>query len=297
MGLQPTIQMFQSYKILHLEPTSACNAACPQCAREVDPSFDKENIQHLTLEKLKTLVGDADIKNLDKMFMCGNYGDPAAGTHTLDIYKYFRAINPSISLGMNSNGGLRSTDWWTRLGKLLNQPRDYVVFSIDGLEDTNHLYRVNVNWNNVIKNASAYIEAGGLAHWDMLVFEHNKHQVDQVQELAKNLGFKWFRAKVSKRFDLYPVTFLQPPKEWKNPIVSKGIIECQAIKDSSFYISADAKTYPCCYLGGTDYTIDTFDYVSSTWSTTTPNSVCLHTCNKNAQGTSFSNQWQREVEF
>jgi len=297
MGLQPITTMFQSHKTLHLEPTTACNAACPQCAREVDTSFDKENTQHLTLEKLKTLVSDNDIKNLDKMFMCGNYGDPAAGTHTLDIYRYFRTTNPSISLGMNSNGGLRSTDWWIELGKILNRPKDYVVFSIDGLEDTNHIYRVNVNWNNVIKNASAYIEAGGLAHWDMLVFEHNEHQVDQAQELAKNLGFKWFRAKVSKRFDLYPVTFLQPPKKWKNPIVSKGAIECQALKDSSFYISADAKIYPCCYLGGTSYTIDTFDYISSSWNTNTPISVCLHTCNKNTQGTSFSNQWQREVEF
>jgi MoaA/NifB/PqqE/SkfB family radical SAM enzyme len=297
MGLQPITMMSQSHKILHLEPTTACNAACPQCAREADTSFDKEDVQQLTLEKLKTLISDADIKNLDKMFMCGNYGDPAAGSHTLDIYRYFRKINPTIALGMNSNGGLRNTNWWAELGKILNQPKDYVVFSIDGLESTNHIYRVNVVWNNVIKNVNAYIEAGGLAHWDMLVFKHNEHQVDQAQELAKELGFKWFRAKVSKRFDIYPVTFLKPPKKWENPVVSKGVIECSALTDSSFYISADAKIYPCCYLGITDYTLDKFDQIASTWNTSSPNPVCYRTCNKNTQGTSFSNQWQREVEF
>lgn len=289
--------MLPLHKILHLEPTTACNAACPQCARETDSTFDKSSTQQLTVKQIAELVSDDTIKNLDKMFMCGDYGDPAAATHAIDIYKHFRRINPSISLGMNSNGGLRTTAWWSELGTILNQPKDYVVFSIDGLEDTNHIYRVNVNWSKVIENAKAFIAAGGLAHWDMLVFEHNEHQIDQAQELAKQLGFKWFRAKVSKRFNLFPVDFLQPPKKWQDPVVTAGFIDCQILNDASFYISANGKVYPCCYLGTTDYTLDKFNQVSSTWNTASPNPVCYRTCNKNTQGTSFSNQWQREVEF
>jgi len=33
------------------------------------------------------------LRNLDKMVMCGNYGDPAAGKHTLGILSYFRGLN------------------------------------------------------------------------------------------------------------------------------------------------------------------------------------------------------------
>ena len=50
-----------------------------------------------------------------------------------------------------------------------------VTFGIDGLQDTNHLYRISTNFDKIIKNAKAFIDAGGFAKWHMLVFEHNEH--------------------------------------------------------------------------------------------------------------------------
>lgn len=286
-----------SPKILHIEPTDACNAACPQCARETDKTFDKNNLHHLTVEQIKNQFNEDTIRSLDKMFMCGNYGDPAAGKYTLDIFRYFRKINPSITLGMNTNGGLRSTAWWSKLASILNQPRDYVVFSIDGLADTNHIYRVNVNFSKVIANAKSFISAGGSAHWDMLVFEYNEHQVDSAEQLAKEIGFSWFRAKVSKRFNSHPISFLQPPKAWQDPIITKGNIECSALNESSVFMSAQGNIYPCCWLGYTDYTIDKFISVQQSWTTESPNKTCEQTCTKNIHGTSFTNQWQHSVEL
>lgn len=286
-----------SPKILHLEPTDACNAACPQCAREQPSLFDKSNLHHLTLPQIKELFNDEQIQQLDKMLMCGVYGDPAAGKHTLEIYEYFRSINPTITLGMNTNGGLRQPQWWANLGKILNLQTDYVVFSIDGLSDTNHIYRRNVNWDTVIKNAQAYIKHGGNAHWDMLVFEHNQHQVDQAEKLAQELGFKWFRAKVSRRFNEYPVEFLKRPKRWADPIVNSGVIECQALKEHSLYISAKGTLYPCCFLGITNLDLEKFDTVQESWDSPNPNSVCASVCTTQGTSNSFKNQWQREVEF
>ena len=198
-------------KVLHLEPTDVCQAACPLCARELDPAFNKSLKHHLTVEQVQQHLSDAAIGNLDKMFMCGNYGDPAAGLYTLELYDYFRKINPTITLGMNTNGGIRGQWWWNQIGLRFNQPRDYVVFSIDGLEDTNHIYRKNVNWNSVMFNAQAFIDAGGSAHWDMLVYKHNEHQVDACEQLARDMGFKWFRAKVSKR---EYINGLEEPSGW-----------------------------------------------------------------------------------
>jgi len=292
----------QDVKILHIEPTDACNAACPQCLRETDVTFNKNDLHHLTVEQIKGLVDEDSIRNLSKMYMCGDYGDPAAGKHTLEIYRYFRTINPTITLGMNTNGGLRGVNWWQELAEIMYQPnkypQEYVVFSIDGLSDTNHIYRVNVDYNKVIANAQAFIRAGGRAHWEMLVFDYNEHQVDSAEQIAKDLGFKWFRAKVSKRFRTHPVDFLQPPKAWKDPVVTKGDISCQALNESGLYISAKGVVYPCCWLGSDpQLTLLNFNTVQTSWATDTPNKICYDTCTKNTVGTSFTNQWQREIEF
>ena len=191
--------MSRDIRVLHLEPTDVCQAACPLCARETDTNFDRSVSHHLSMRTILDQLGAECLKRLDKMFMCGNYGDPAAGQHTFDIYRQFRCLNSTITLGMNTNAGLQNADWWQALAQILSQPRDYVVFSIDGLEDTNHVYRVNVQWHRVMENVRSFIKAGGSAHRDMLVYAHNQHQVDACQRLARDMGFKWFRTKVSIR--------------------------------------------------------------------------------------------------
>jgi len=193
---------------------------------------------------------------------------------------------------------LRTESWWRELASIFRRDEDYVVFSIDGLEDTNDTYRVNVKWDKVIENAQAFIEAGGSAHWDMLVFEHNQHQVDACERLAHDLGFKWFRAKVSRRNNIVPIEFLHPPKGWKDRVVSDGSIRCQALQENSVYISAKGKLFPCCYLGMTKSTLDQFDDIKSSWNTDSPNRVCMDTClSSDGQHTSYLNQWQREVQL
>ena len=290
------LKLFETVKVLHIEPTDVCQAACPLCYREIDVTFNKNIHNSLTVSDIQQLLPKKIISNLDKMFMCGVYGDPAASKETIAIYDYFRLVNDKITLGMNTNGGLQSTDWWKNLGKRLNRPKDYAVFSIDGLEDTNHIYRKNVVWDKVISNAEAFIQAGGNAHWDMLVYEHNEHQVDECERLAQAMGFKWFRAKVSKR--PHNITWLKPPKNWPNPIVESSDIKCFALEENSVYISATGQIYPCCWLTNTEWTIDKFDQVQSNWaSPVNCNPICKTTCGKKDNLTSFSAQWQREAEL
>lgn len=281
-------------KVLHVEPTDVCQAACPLCARETDPAFRKDQKHHLRIEQIQKHFSDRVIAGLDKMFMCGNYGDPAAGYYTMDIYNYFRKINSDIVLGMNTNGAVQSTFFWHALGKLFNQPRDYVVFSIDGLEDTNHVYRKNVQWSKLISNAEAFIAAGGSAQWDMLVYKHNQHQVDACEQLARDMGFKWFRAKVSKRGFTERLEF---PLGWQEPRVERGSIKCHAQQEKSMYIDAQGRVSACCWLGSTqtNFVRDDLKTVKLTWRTDNPHPVCQQTCASDKNKTSFSGQWQREV--
>lgn len=215
-------------KVLHVEPTDVCQAACPLCARETDQTFKKDQKHHLRIEQIQQHFSDRVLTNLDKMFMCGNYGDPAAGYYTMDIYNYFRKINPEITLGLNTNGAIQTTFFWHALGKLFCKPNDYCVFSIDGLEDTNHVYRKNVNWKKLMSNAQAFVSAGGSAHWDMLVYKHNQHQVDACEQLARDMGFKWFRAKISRRGFNDRLAF---PIGWQEPVVTQGHIKCRVLEE------------------------------------------------------------------
>jgi len=282
-------------KVLHLEPTDVCQAACPLCARETNPDFNKSNQHHLRVEHIQRLYTEKQLKKLEKVFMCGDYGDPAAGKYTLDLYKYFRTLNPEIVLGMNTNGGLQTTFWWHGLAKIFNQSQDYCVFSIDGLGDTNATYRKNVNWSKLMANVESFISAGGSAHWDMLVYKHNQHQVDECEQLARGMGFKWFRAKVSKRPMLKG---LEAPIGWQQPVKTTGKIKCHAITEKSEYVDARGRKIPCCWLGNSVVDpITDINIVKASWKTDLPNTICSNNCSVNKNKTVFEDQWQHEVEF
>lgn len=288
-------------RVLHIEPTTVCNAACPQCARENPSKYnDATDRCDLTVSTIEHLFSKDFIKQLSKMFMCGNYGDPAATRESLNIFNYFRSLNSNIVLGMNTNGGIQNTNYWKELGRLLSQTYDYCVFSIDGLEDTNSIYRVNVRWNKLIDNVSAFINAGGNAHWDMLIFQHNQHQIDEARDLAKKLGFTHFRAKVSKRFISTPVVGVEPPNGFALPnVIKPNKINCHALNEKSLYVAANGVIYPCCWIGSYAFNMDPmlkqyleypYRELIKSWSQN-PHSICSNTCGITTGKSSFEQQW------
>ena len=192
---------YNDIKTLHLEVTDKCNAACPMCARNINGGEDNPQLPEveLSIADVETMFPVEFVKQLDRMYMCGNYGDPIAAKDTLEIFQYFRNHNPKMTLSLHTNGSAKSTEWWTQLATVLG-PKGYVVFSVDGLEDTNHLYRQNTVFSKIMTNAQAFIDAGGRARWDYIVFAHNEHQVDEADALATKMGFEKFQFKKSARF-------------------------------------------------------------------------------------------------
>ena len=181
--------------------TDACNAACPMCARNINGGEDNPQLPNteLYLEDIKKIFKPEFIAQLERMYMCGNYGDPIAARDTLETFAYFREHNANMMLSLHTNGSAKRPEWWAELAATIGR-KGYVVFSIDGLEDTNHLYRQNTVWNKIMENAQAFINAGGRARWDFIVFNHNEHQVEEAEELSKKMGFEKFKFKKSGRF-------------------------------------------------------------------------------------------------
>ena len=195
------IYQYKDIRTVHLEITERCNASCPMCARNINGGEDNPHLKdhELTLEDCKKIFKPEFIAQLDRMYMCGNFGDPVNAKDTLEVFDYFRKHNPNMNLTMYTNGSAKKTEWWTELAKVMGK-NAYVVFSIDGLEDTNHLYRQNTVWDKIIENAQAFIDAGGKARWDFIVFAHNEHQVEDAELLSKRMGFEKFQYKKSARF-------------------------------------------------------------------------------------------------
>ena len=192
---------YEDIRTVHLEITEKCNAACPMCARNINGGEDNPWLQNaeLSLTDIITIFPDQFIQQLSHMFMCGNYGDPIVAKDTLKVFKHFRSVNPTIYLSMNTNGSARTKQWWKDLAEVIGTD-GYVIFSIDGLEDTNYLYRKNTNWDKILENAKSFIDAGGIAHWEYIVFEHNEHQVQEAKRLSEQMGFQKFQVKTSSRF-------------------------------------------------------------------------------------------------
>ena len=192
---------YQEIKTIHLEITQNCQASCPMCDRNqnggaLNPHID---LSELKLDDCKRIFEPNFIKQLKTMYMCGNLGDPIIARDTLGIFKYFREHNPNRWLSMNTNAGARDEAWWQELAGTFGNLGS-VIFSVDGLSDTNHLYRQGVVWDNVERSIRSFIAAGGRARWDFLIFEHNQHQVEQAEALSKEWGFEKFVAKKTGRF-------------------------------------------------------------------------------------------------
>lgn len=257
------------YKLLdirdvHLEITNKCQAKCPMCPRRINggilnPFLELNEIDLITFKKW---FPTEFIKQLTSLFMCGNYGDPIVAKDCLEIFEYLKQVNPNIHLSMHTNGSARDIVWWTKLAKVVNR----VVFGIDGLENTHHLYRINTDFNKIIENATAFINAGGIAEWHMLLFEHNQHQLEQCENLSIKLGFTKFKSKHTSRFLSHTfhvlndegktIQLLNPTHKSielskKIKIVSEEsiqVISCKAKQYKQIYVGADGTITPCCWL-------------------------------------------------
>ena len=256
--------LYSNIKEIHLEVTSKCQARCPMCPRRISGGILNPliTLDEITLEQFKEWFPVDFVQQLNKLFMCGNLGDPIIAEDTLEIFEYLRLNNPNIQLSMHTNGSARSEAWWHKLATL----DVYVTFGIDGLSDTHSLYRISTDWHRIIKNATAFINNGGQAEWHMLVFKHNEHQIEDCQQISNNMKFNKFTVKHTSRFknDKWavlddngkPTHYLEPTSKSESmiPLVQQAMqvelptIRCKAKHQSQIYVAATGVVSPCCWL-------------------------------------------------
>lgn len=291
-----------SIEKIELEITSDCNAACPGCLRTQQP--EKYDIGEFYLSDFQRIFPDRrSIEN--KLFkFCGVLGDPIKNKDCLAMVEY--VVDHGGRIEISTNAGLCTREWWSRLGEIAQETkRVWVNFCIDGHRETNHLYRVNTNFNVIERNLHAYAEKSHKAAWVFIVFDHNEHELEIAKKHALDLGlqfaertgmrnsFQDWIAKIKKRdkktreIKIQEQTYStqkhhEKKKQYEElkEIVDTNdrerakkvvnSIECKLYHQNEIFISYDQRLWPCCflwdnYVKDSGETVDKLDQHEAGW--------------------------------
>ena len=248
----------------------------------------------MDIERLREIV--SELPGLRFALLSGNHGDPMMHPKIHDMVNLFRSAQ------VVTNGGVGKIETYTQIAKYMifnaNKDIEYmkkfyptakididewkkvhhgsIVFSIDGLSDTNHIYRQDVVWERVMERATAFIAAGGYATWKFVIFKHNAHQIEEARQLSLDMGFKKFEL-VNDERNYGPIrdntgtiiNWLLPHDREVEPIVIDDalaisllyepfnlqpdhtgvIIDCEVKRDHRIYVNVRGEILPCCYQG------------------------------------------------
>jgi MoaA/NifB/PqqE/SkfB family radical SAM enzyme len=261
---------------LTVEATSYCNLHCPQCNRFTEDGFlsEKLDLAHLQFETFCQAIKPGTFPNLKSITFEGDHGDVIMHPDAKKMFEYSSTI---ASVTAFTNGSIRNSQWWADLAKIKNLT---VVFSIDGLKDTNYLYRINSDWDKIIENAQAFINNGGQAEWKFIIFKHNQHQIETAKKLSQDMGFTKFYAEPSSRnffgTKIWPVkvegNFLYnlemadsaPNYSLRTHVLTEKIYKnqefvsptCQVTTYKDLYLNFKGHLLPCCMTSMTTWMDD-----------------------------------------
>ncbi len=257
-------------KKYELEITANCNAQCPLCAR-TEMGMPLRGNAEISLQDIMRIFKTEQSIEGKEFKLCGVLGDPIVHPECLEICEWLGEKGGNVII--STNGGYNTPDWWTRLAKVKNLKVD---FSVDGFENTNHIYRVNVKWDILVRNMKAFAQAGGNANWVFIPFGHNEDDYEPAKQLAKELGMRFVRRtsgrnelantthkskKMTKEVklegskkiphnDLTELKKVIDIKSYNKKKVDEVVptVDCQHFNEPELYISADRTVWPCCYL-------------------------------------------------
>lgn len=293
---------------LDIELTSFCNIACKGCFREVSKYSDKIlNKEFLSLDTIKERFKKEDFPSIKIINFCGSVDEPTSHPQFFKIIEYFADWNAHINIA--TNGSLRTAPWWAKLAGILPESHQ-VTWGIDGTDETSEVYRVGSKFIKVEQNYKAFIQAGGMATWQFIVFEHNEHQHELAKQKATDEGFTNFKTIYSHRTNSIDI------KHKKVQVEETQGVECKYAAQKRIFINHHGNVIPCCHLNSEmlEYTAgrkentqftdilnsnggslsvnlkyndiedviegDTFNDIIDSWKSDTPLTKCFKTCKK-----------------
>ena len=254
---------------IEFELTNRCNAACPLCSRTgknkgaLSDTVHNSGWKDIPVDIHKSVLDCLDWSSVDAIDYGGCFGDPLMHPQILQILKNGEGLYQEVQ----TNASLQTQKFWKESAKIENLR---MWFHLDGLHDTNHLYRRLTDWKKIERNAKTFLDAGGKGSWVFIVFKHNEHQVEEARELSKQWGFDEFIVKkTARKFSnnkleasaevwtpngVETITY-EPPEnpEYIAEVLFSDVeqipIDCYSEKRGTYYITCESEVYPCCVIG------------------------------------------------
>jgi MoaA/NifB/PqqE/SkfB family radical SAM enzyme len=243
----------RKYRQLTTELTFRCNAKCPACHRQKPLTIDLNDKKYtITLDKFKQLFYPELLENVEWLMLNGNFGDSIMNKQFREIISYVKSHGTKLKI--HTNGGIHGVDYWKDVGAILTK-QDIINFDMDGLADTHSKYRINTEFENVFRNACTVINNSDTqVHWKYIVFEHNRHQVEEARELARKNNFHTFSTVKTSRDVFAPKSgkFVHAKKTDAYEKAEK-VIRCVWDDWGKWYISPEGLVFRCCWTGGHYY--------------------------------------------
>ena len=252
---------------LSIEPTTACNLGCPAC-----PSGLK--IFTRPTGKLDLIQHEKWLQQLAPTVFYINYyfqGEPFLHPQFLSLIK--AAKQKKIYTATSTNAHFIDPK---KAKEIVASGLDRMIISIDGLtQETYESYRVNGSLDKVIEGAKNMVDAKRetksntpLLIFQFLVVKANEHQIDEVQQLANEIGIDEVRFKTAQVYDYKNGNELIPENEEYSRYIKQkdgtyrvkyvGANHCWRMWSSSV-ITFDGKVVPCCFDKDAEHTLGSLE--------------------------------------
>ena len=235
--------------ILHIELTNRCTLACPACPRTTWQQLTKQPVEKsdLDIDLFEQFMDCDGGKKITKFVLCGDYGDCIYYPHLLEFIKRFRS---SKTFNIHTNGSYKNQTFWTQLSELLT-PEDSVIFGIDGLEATNHLYRRNSDWTSIMLGVDTIAKSSAKLLWQTIVFKFNHDSLPEIKQFAESRGASFYAIKTHRYGDnslVPPDNFVHTDHVFKQEYHYDRSIIVEPRCEHEKAVTCEGKLFPCDWI-------------------------------------------------
>lgn len=185
---------------ISFEPTTSCNLRCPEC-----PSGLRAFTRPTGMLQKDFFTETIDDIYKELLYLIFYFqGEPYLNPSFLDMVKY--ASTKGIYTATSTNAHYLTSD---AAKKTVESGLDRLIISIDGTTQGSYeQYRVGGHLDKVIEGAK------NIVHWkkelnsktpfvffQFLVVKHNEHQIEEIKNLAKEIGVDEVRFKTAQVYD------------------------------------------------------------------------------------------------
>jgi MoaA/NifB/PqqE/SkfB family radical SAM enzyme len=204
--------------------------------------------EDLDVDLLEKFLDCESGKKINKFLLCGDYGDPI---YYPDLFKLISRFRNQVSFTIVTNGSRQKEQFWNSLAELMTT-KDTIVFSIDGQENTNHLYRVNSDWTSIMAGLDIMVKSPAQVCWKTIIFKFNYNKLAEIKNFAISKGATWHAEKTHR----YGNVDLEPPSDYvhvnymfQNEFANNNQIEIEprCEKDAKT-ITASGYLHPCDWI-------------------------------------------------